>query len=112
MSSTGITVTDEALDQIPHPHKEIFKSLLADMNKTIHENLKQNQTKSTQPQQSSQAWSDEQIHTVVYIGLAFLVICITATLAAMYMRSMSEKRRSAAAIKSLLDMMAENRNPR
>ena len=30
-------------------------------------------------------------------------------ISAIYMRSISEKRRSAAAIKSLLDMMAENR---
>ena len=51
-----------------------------------------------------------QVNTMVYIGLACLALVVIAIVGTAYLRSISEKRRSAAAIKSLLDMMAENRS--
>merc|ERR1712008_572352 len=88
------------MEKIPHHHKEIFKTLIANMNKTFHETL--NQTRGRNPEQSQKldSWTSSQVNTMV-------VIAIVGTA---YLRSISEKRRSAAAIKSLLDMMAENRS--
>ena len=51
-----------------------------------------------------------QVNTMVFIGLACLALVVIAIVGTAYLRSISEKRRSAAAIKSLLDMMAENRS--
>ena len=104
--SSGIVIRDDDMEKVPHHHKEILKSLIADMNKTFHETLNQTKIHQVDPK----GWTPEQIHTIIYIGLAFLVIIVTTLIAAAYMRSISEKRRSAAAIKSLLDMMAENRS--
>ena len=70
-SSTGIVVQDDDMESVPHHHKEILKSLIADMNKTFIESL--NQTKVHQ--MDHQGWTTEQIHTLIYIGnVSFLNI--------------------------------------
>merc|ERR1711971_1353375 len=108
--SSGIVITDDDMEKIPHHHKEIFKTLIANMNKTFHETL--NQTRGRNPEQSQEldSWTSSQVNTMVFIGLACLALVVIAIVGTAYLRSISEKRRSAAAIKSLLDMMAENRS--
>ena len=87
--------------------------MLANLNKTWHESL--NGTKSSgnqnpSPTLDSTELTSEQIQTIVYIVLAFIIVTSVSIVSGLYMRSISEKRRSAAAIKSLLDLMAENRS--
>ena len=66
----GIVVTDQEMESVPDHHKEILKTLIADMNKTFHETLK-NRSEST-INQHYESWTKDQVHTVVYIGLAFI----------------------------------------
>ena len=110
----GIIVTD-TLDDLPDHHKKIFHSMLANLNKTWHESLN-GSTKAGGPQSQASPtlddseWTSEQVQTLVYIVLAFIIVTSVSIVSGLYMRSISEKRRSAAAIKSLLDLMAENRS--
>ena len=105
-----------------HAHKETISSILSTVNKTLHVTLN-----STTPHKNANlnlgghrgrggqlesypGWTHEQIQTLIYICLAFFCIISISIIGFLYMRSMREKRRSAQAIKSLLDMMAENRS--
>ena len=110
----GIIVTD-TLDDLPDHHKKIFHSMLANLNKTWHASLNNskagNQVANHDITENTDTeWTSEQIQTVVYIVLAFIIVTSVSIVSGLYMRSISEKRRSAAAIKSLLDLMAENRS--
>ena len=99
-------------------HKEHSKvtidGILASVNKTLHQATSQGTSLKDvhdrrHPKQYP-GWTHEQIQTLIYICLAFLCIISIAIISFLYMRSIREKRRSAQAIKSLLDMMAENRS--
>ena len=59
--SSGIVITDDDMEKIPHHHKEIFKTLIANMNKTFHETL--NQTRGRNPEQSQEldSWTSSQV---------------------------------------------------
>ena len=59
--SSGIVITDDDMEKIPHHHKEIFKTLIANMNKTFHETL--NQTRGRNPEQSHEldSWTSSQV---------------------------------------------------
>jgi hypothetical protein len=91
-------------------HKKILAGLLANMNKTLHATLNQTSHQIRGHRGLEDGWTHEQIQTVIYIALAFFIVLCVAVISSLYMRSLSEKRRSAAAIKSLLDLMAENRS--
>ena len=61
----------------PDHHGHILKTLLAEANKTIHESL--NQTRHAHHEDLRKdhqkgSWTDDQIQTVVYVTLGFLVI--------------------------------------
>ena len=90
--------------------------MLANLNKTWHESLNGTnkaggpQSQASPPLDSASEWTSEQVQTLVYIVLAFIIVTSVSIVSGLYMRSISEKRRSAAAIKSLLDLMAENRS--
>lgn len=108
LSKPGVIVTD-ALEDLPEHHKKIFHSMLANLNKTWHDSL--NSTTNPPPNVSTETeWTSEQIQTIVYVVLALLILSSISIVSGLYMKSISEKRRSAAAIKSLLDLMAENRS--
>lgn len=49
-----------------------------------------------------------QLSNVMYIGLSMMCLLTLALLALFYMRSLKDKRRSQAAIRSLLDLMTES----
>ena len=108
LSKAGVIVTD-ALEDLPDHHKKIFHSMLANLNKTWHDSLNSTANPPS-PQQTETEWTSEQIQTIVYIVLALLILSSISIVSGLYMKSISEKRRSAAAIKSLLDLMAENRS--
>jgi len=102
------TVTSKIMDSIHAKHHE---HIIAAVNKTIHENLNKSRNAGDfYHKGQNEGWTDEQILTLVYIAIGFLVIICISIISAIYMRSISEKKRSAAAIKSLLDLMAENRS--
>ena len=84
--------------------------MLANLNKTWHDSLNTTSHPSPTVATDTTEWTSEQIQTIVYVLLAFLIIISVSIVGGLYMKSISEKRRSAAAIKSLLDLMAENRS--
>ena len=49
-----------------------------------------------------------QLSNVMYVGLSMMCLLTLALLALFYMRSLKDKRRSQAAIRSLLDLMTES----
>ena len=59
--SSGIVVSDDDMEKIPPHHKEIFKSLIADMNKTFHETLNQTRQKSPNQGQDMDGWTSNQV---------------------------------------------------
>ena len=64
----------------PDHHGHILKTLLAEANKTIHESLNQTRHAHHDLRKDHQkgSWTDDQIQTVVYVTLGFLVvICVT-----------------------------------
>ena len=62
--SSGIVVSDDDMEKIPPHHKEIFKSLIADMNKTFHETLNQTRQKSPNQVQDMDGWTSNQVRTI------------------------------------------------
>ena len=66
--SSGIVITDDDMEKIPHHHKEIFKTLIANMNKTFHETL--NQTRGRNPEQSQEldSWTSSQVLLTNYLS--------------------------------------------
>ena len=69
--SSGIVITDDDMEKIPHHHKEIFKTLIANMNKTFHETL--NQTRGRNPEQSQEldSWTSSQV--LLYLKIIFQI---------------------------------------
>ena len=60
--ASGIVVTDDDMEKIPHHHKEIFKTLIANMNKTFHETLNQTRGQSQgQSQDHMNSWTSNQV---------------------------------------------------
>ena len=59
--SSGIVVTDDDMEKIPHHHKEIFKTLIADMNKTFHETLNQSRQRNPNQIQDVDGWTSNQV---------------------------------------------------
>ena len=66
--SSGIVITDDDMEKIPHHHKEIFKTLIANMNKTFHETL--NKTRGRNPEQSQDldSWTPSQVLPTNYLS--------------------------------------------
>ena len=93
MTTTATTLSTTTLPHHVQVRNHIIKHINSSIHKDVHRHLHDG------PQHDFAGLDDEQVHTVVYIGLALMFVFTIGTISALYMRSLKEHRKNQGWIK-------------